>query len=96
MFLLVAGRTDFCIVQLESGVLKLRINLGAGEEEISSPNNYKLNDGDWHSVKIVRKEANLTLQIDKNHLVKKRLPGLFFELNIQFGVFVGESKKNIS
>lgn len=70
MFLLVAGRTDFCIVQLESGLVKLRINLGAGEEEISSPNDVKFNDGDWHFVKIIRKEANLTLEIDHVHVVR--------------------------
>ncbi|XP_041986792.1 chondroitin sulfate proteoglycan 4 [Aricia agestis] len=88
LLLLAAGKIDYCMIRLESGRLILHINLGAGESELSSPKGAYLNDTKWHHVSIIRREANLTMKIDDN-IVKKRLPGRFFELNIHFGIFLG-------
>ncbi|XP_053624900.1 chondroitin sulfate proteoglycan 4 [Plodia interpunctella] len=88
LLLLAAGKTDYCMIRLEGGRLKLHINLGAGESELSSPKGLHLNDTQWHHVSIVRREANLTMKVDDT-AVKKKLPGRFFELNIHFGVFLG-------
>nr|XP_049691935.1 chondroitin sulfate proteoglycan 4 isoform X2 [Helicoverpa armigera] len=88
LLLLAAGKTDYCMIRLESGRLKLHINLGAGESELSSPKGIHLNDTQWHHVSIIRREANLTMKVDET-AVKKRLPGRFFELNIHFGIFLG-------
>ncbi|XP_068618390.1 chondroitin sulfate proteoglycan 4 [Battus philenor] len=88
LLLLAAGKTDYCMIRLESGRLKLHINLGAGESELSSPKGIHLNDTQWHHVSIIRREANLTMKVDEN-AVKRRLPGRFFELNIHFGIFLG-------
>ncbi|KAJ2954210.1 hypothetical protein O0L34_g2449 [Tuta absoluta] len=88
LLLLAAGKTDYCMIRLESGRLKLHINLGAGESELSSPKGIYLNDTQWHHVSIVRREANLTMKVDEN-TVRKRLPGRFFELNIHYGIFLG-------
>lgn len=68
--LLVAGTTDYCIVGLEDGRLKVNINLGAGESELLSSRDVKLNDFKWHDVFIIRKEANLTIIVDNKHTVK--------------------------
>ncbi|XP_075990954.1 chondroitin sulfate proteoglycan 4-like protein isoform X2 [Anticarsia gemmatalis] len=88
LLLLAAGKTDYCMIRLESGRLKLHINLGAGESELSSAKGIHLNDTKWHHVSIIRREANLTMKVDET-AVKKRLPGRFFELNIHFGIFLG-------
>ncbi|XP_039764117.1 chondroitin sulfate proteoglycan 4 [Pararge aegeria] len=88
LLLLAAGKTDYCMIRLESGRLKLHINLGAGESELSSSKGINLNDTEWHYVSIIRREANLTMKVDDN-IVKKRLPGRFFELNIHYGIFLG-------
>ncbi|XP_048004606.1 chondroitin sulfate proteoglycan 4 [Leguminivora glycinivorella] len=88
LLLLAAGKTDYCMIKLETGRIKLHINLGAGESELSSPKGIFLNDTQWHHVSIVRREANLTMKVDDT-TVRKRLPGRFFELNIHFGVFLG-------
>ncbi|CAG9855229.1 unnamed protein product [Phyllotreta striolata] len=92
LIFLVAGTTDYCIVQLEKGRLKININLGSGEAEVISPIGSKLNDLKWHEVAIERKDANFTLTIDKSHKVQKHLPGKFFELNIHYGLFIGDNK----
>lgn len=70
LIFLVAGTTDYCIVQLEKGRIKININLGSGEAEVVSPSSLKLNDLEWHDVSIERKDANLTLMIDKSHKVQ--------------------------
>ncbi|XP_035431520.2 chondroitin sulfate proteoglycan 4 isoform X2 [Spodoptera frugiperda] len=88
LLLLAAGKTDYCMIRLEGGRLKLHINLGAGESELSSAKGIHLNDSQWHHVSIIRREANLTMKVDES-AVKKRLPGRFFELNIHFGIFLG-------
>ncbi|XP_056646513.1 chondroitin sulfate proteoglycan 4 [Diorhabda sublineata] len=91
LIFLVAGTTDYCIVQLENGKIKININLGSGEAEVVSPDNVKLNDLKWHDVSIKREDANLTLIIDKSHKIQKHLPGKFFELNIHYGLFIGDN-----
>lgn len=48
---------------MESGKLKLHINLGAGESELSSSKGTYLNDTQWHHVSIIRREANLTMKV---------------------------------
>ncbi|XP_076221129.1 chondroitin sulfate proteoglycan 4-like protein [Nomia melanderi] len=89
MLLLAAGKTDYCLIKLEAGRLKVHINLGAGESEMASARGLTLNDLSWHEVNLTRREANITLRIDVIHTTKSLLPGRFFELNIHYGVFIG-------
>ncbi|XP_076177820.1 chondroitin sulfate proteoglycan 4-like protein [Ptiloglossa arizonensis] len=89
MLLLAVGKTDYCLIKLEAGRLKVHINLGAGEREMTSAHGLTLNDLSWHEVNLTRRQANITLQIDVIHTTKSPLPGSFFELNIHYGVFIG-------
>lgn len=70
LILLVAGTTDYCIVELENGRIKVNINLGAGESEIITPSTINFSDLKWHTVSIQRREANLTLVVDKLYKVQ--------------------------
>ncbi|XP_043231633.1 chondroitin sulfate proteoglycan 4-like [Amphibalanus amphitrite] len=74
---------------LEGGLLKVRINLGAGEGEVTSPSDRRLDDLLWHDVQVQRNNADLALTIDGVHVTRIELPGRFYELNIHYGVFVG-------
>ena len=49
---------------------QVHINLGAGESEMSSPLNVKLNDLQWHNVKLIRNEAEIQLIIDNEHTTR--------------------------
>ncbi|XP_067134539.1 LOW QUALITY PROTEIN: chondroitin sulfate proteoglycan 4-like [Centruroides vittatus] len=89
LLFLAAGSIDYCLVVLEAGEIKVRINLGAGEAVLNSPHGLKLNDLLWHEVEIHRTDAELTLNIDNIHSTYLDIPGRFFELNIKFGIFVG-------
>ncbi|KAI5692958.1 hypothetical protein M8J75_004814 [Diaphorina citri] len=84
-----AGKIDYCLLRLESGRLKVHINLGAGDTEISTPRGLRLDDLLWHSVNVTRIEANVTLTVDLIHTTFEKLPGKFFELNIHYGLFIG-------
>lgn len=64
------GTTDYCIVRLENGRLKVNINLGAGESELLTSKDVKLNDFKWHDIFIIRKEANLSILVDSTHRVE--------------------------
>ena len=48
-------------------LFQVHINLGAGESELSSPLNMKLNDLKWHTVKLIRDEAEMELVLDSQH-----------------------------
>ncbi|XP_043210985.1 chondroitin sulfate proteoglycan 4-like [Amphibalanus amphitrite] len=74
---------------LEGGRLKVRLNLGDGEGEVSSPVGHRLNDLSWHDISLERNGAQVTLVVDKKHKSWVRLPGKLSELNIHYGVFVG-------
>lgn len=69
--------------------LQVHINLGAGEKELASARELQLNDLTWHEVNLTRRDAEITLKIDVIHSVSNTLPGRFFELNINFGVYIG-------
>uniref|UniRef100_A0A2S2QQT4 Chondroitin sulfate proteoglycan 4 n=1 Tax=Sipha flava TaxID=143950 RepID=A0A2S2QQT4_9HEMI len=86
---LAAGKTDYCFVLLEAGKLKVKINLGAGESEISSPRGLRLDDLNWHLVNISRREGDLNLVVDKIHVVREKLPIGFYELNMYGGLYIG-------
>ncbi|KAF7993527.1 hypothetical protein HCN44_010122 [Aphidius gifuensis] len=89
ILILAAGKTDYCLIKLEAGRLKVHINLGAGESEIAGPKGLTLNDLNWHEINLTRREANMTLKIDVIHTTRILLPGRFFVLNILYGVYIG-------
>ncbi|KAK9497907.1 hypothetical protein O3M35_003808 [Rhynocoris fuscipes] len=89
LLFLAAGQTDYCLIRLIAGRLKVYINLGAGESTVTSPRGLRLDDLNWHMVSFVRKEADVTLTVDNIHITREKLPGSFFELNIQNGLYIG-------
>ncbi|RWS25499.1 Chondroitin sulfate proteoglycan 4-like protein, partial [Leptotrombidium deliense] len=84
-----AGPIDYCLITLENGALKVRINLGSGEAILTSKSGLKLNDLVWHQVDIDRNEGELSMTIDGLHTTYLEIPGSFFELNIKYGIYVG-------
>ncbi|OXA39675.1 Chondroitin sulfate proteoglycan 4 [Folsomia candida] len=88
MLFLAAGRTDYCLLVLDAGRLKVHINLGAGETEIGSEAPFLLNDMAWHTINVTRRGSALTMQVDQ-HVTRGNLPSRFHELNIHFGVWLG-------
>ncbi|NXC46729.1 CSPG4 protein, partial [Penelope pileata] len=89
LLFLAAGKKDYCLMELQSGSLQLRINFGMGERILRSQQRSQLNDLAWHLVELHHERDNVTLLIDKNHRTSAKMPGILHELNIDHGFYIG-------
>nr|XP_023678992.1 chondroitin sulfate proteoglycan 4-like [Paramormyrops kingsleyae] len=89
MLFLAAGQSDYCLVELSSGHLQVRLELGSGERLLRSERRMSLNDMAWHSVELHHEQYNVTLILDKHSQASLVMPGPEHELNIQEGLYVG-------
>ncbi|XP_054145647.1 chondroitin sulfate proteoglycan 4-like [Melozone crissalis] len=89
LLLLAAGKTDYCLMELCSGYVQLRINFGAGERVLHSQQRSQLNDLAWHLVELHHEHDNVTLVIDKHDRTSVKMPGILYELNIDYGFYIG-------
>ncbi|KAH8323206.1 hypothetical protein KR067_000506, partial [Drosophila pandora] len=85
---LAAGRTDYCLLRLENGIISFSYKIERDVVQLRSPKKQKLNDLEWHDVAVQRFENNITLQVD-GYIMRKQLPGQLSALNIHFGTFLG-------
>ncbi|XP_034149069.1 neurexin 2a isoform X6 [Esox lucius] len=77
---------DTLRLELDGGRVKLTVNLGKGPEMLLA--GQKLNDNEWHSVKVVRRGKNLQLSVD-NVTVEGHMTGAHTRLefhNIETGI----------
>ncbi|NXI63486.1 CSPG4 protein, partial [Anseranas semipalmata] len=89
LLFLAAGKKDYCLMELHSGKLRLRINFGMGERVLHSQQRTQLNDLAWHMVELRHERDNVTLVIDKHDRTSAKMPGILYELNIDHGFYVG-------
>ncbi|XP_072715172.1 chondroitin sulfate proteoglycan 4-like isoform X4 [Ciconia boyciana] len=93
LLFLAAGKKDYCLMELCSGNLQLRINFGVGERVLHSQQRSQLNDLAWHLVELHHEHDNVTLVIDKHDRTSAKMPGILYELNIDYGFYVGGTSK---
>uniref|UniRef100_A0A8C5HD45 Neurexin-2-like n=1 Tax=Gouania willdenowi TaxID=441366 RepID=A0A8C5HD45_GOUWI len=77
---------DTLRLELDGGRVKLTVNLGKGPEILTVGE--KLNDNEWHTVKVVRRGKNLQLSVD-NVTVEGLMTGAHTRLelnNIEMGI----------
>ncbi|XP_058240457.1 neurexin 2b isoform X8 [Hemibagrus wyckioides] len=77
---------DTLRLELDGGRVKLTVNLGKGPETLYA--GQKLNDNEWHSVKVVRRGKNLQLSVD-NVTTEGQMTGAHTRLefhNIETGI----------
>ncbi|XP_066469381.1 chondroitin sulfate proteoglycan 4-like [Tiliqua scincoides] len=91
LLFLAAGKESYLLVELHSGNVQVRINLGEGKQILRSQWSSQLNDLAGHLVEIRHEIDNVTLLIDKHYQTSTKIPGALFELNSQLGVYVGGS-----
>ncbi|NXG03411.1 CSPG4 protein, partial [Sakesphorus luctuosus] len=89
LLFLAAGKTDYCLMELRSGYVQLRINFGAGEQVLHSQQRSQLNDLAWHLVELHHEHDNVTLVIDKHDKTSTKMPGILYKLNIDYGFYIG-------
>ncbi|NXF77364.1 CSPG4 protein, partial [Sclerurus mexicanus] len=93
LLFLAAGKTDYCLMELRSGYVQLRINFGVGERVLHSQQRSQLNDLAWHLVELHHEHDNVTLVIDKLDRTSTKMPGILYELNIDYGFYIGGTSK---
>uniref|UniRef100_A0ABM5F4H1 Neurexin-2-beta isoform X9 n=1 Tax=Pogona vitticeps TaxID=103695 RepID=A0ABM5F4H1_9SAUR len=77
---------DTLRLELDGGQMKLTVNLGKGPETLFA--GHKLNDNEWHTVRVVRRGKNLQLSVD-NVTVEGQMAGAHTRLefhNIETGI----------
>ncbi|XP_030012435.1 neurexin-1a isoform X40 [Sphaeramia orbicularis] len=79
--------TDTLRLELESGRVRLTVNLGKGPETIFAGQN--LNDNEWHTVRVFRRGKSLKLTVDDLPAVEGQMAGDHTQLefhNIETGI----------
>ncbi|XP_032992060.1 neurexin-2-beta isoform X18 [Lacerta agilis] len=77
---------DTLRLELDGGQMKLTVNLGKGPETLFA--GHKLNDNEWHTVRVLRRGKNLQLSVD-NVTVEGQMAGAHTRLefhNIETGI----------
>jgi len=92
LLLLAAGTNDFAAVSLDDGAVRARLDLGSGEASVvvrppppppgaGAPQvAAAFNDLRWHSVRLRRRHATLTLTVDAEYTANAVTPGHFYEV----------------
>ncbi|XP_062334244.1 chondroitin sulfate proteoglycan 4-like [Osmerus eperlanus] len=83
------GEKDFLFLELHSGRLQMRLDLGSGERSLRSEKGVHLNDLIWHSVELQHDLHNVTMTVDHHSHTNLRMPGPDLDLGVQGGLYVG-------
>uniref|UniRef100_A0A2K5QHS3 Neurexin-2 n=1 Tax=Cebus imitator TaxID=2715852 RepID=A0A2K5QHS3_CEBIM len=86
MYMKIMESADTLRLELDGGQMKLTVNLGKGPETLFA--GHKLNDNEWHTVRVVRRGKSLQLSVD-NVTVEGQMAGAHTRLefhNIETGI----------
>ncbi|XP_038646822.1 chondroitin sulfate proteoglycan 4-like [Scyliorhinus canicula] len=89
LLFLAAGEDDYWLVELHSGRVQVKLELGSGEKILRSERGVKLNDLALHTLDLYHEGDEVTLTVDKHFRTTVRMPGPLHELDVQHGIFVG-------
>ncbi|NXW10328.1 CSPG4 protein, partial [Fregetta grallaria] len=90
LLFLAAGKKDYCLMELRSGGLQVWFITVA---LLHSQQRSQLNDLAWHLIELHHEHDNVTLVIDKHDRTSAKMPGILYELNIDYGFYVGGTSK---
>ncbi|XP_064792410.1 chondroitin sulfate proteoglycan 4-like [Oncorhynchus masou masou] len=94
LLFLAADHTDYLLLELNSGCLQVKLDLGSGECLLRSESSTQLNDLAWHTAELLHDRHNVTLTVDQHSHTSLRMPGHGSqkqELSIQEGLYIGSS-----
>ncbi|XP_034566115.1 chondroitin sulfate proteoglycan 4-like [Notolabrus celidotus] len=89
LLFLAAGRTDFLLLELISGRLQVRLDLGSGERSLRSEKGVHLSDLAWHYMELIHDHHTVNMTVDRNSHTSLRMPGPDLKLNVEDGLFLG-------
>ncbi|KAK2152839.1 hypothetical protein LSH36_316g03037, partial [Paralvinella palmiformis] len=89
LLFLAGGHPDYLLVKLEQGAIRIVMDLGSGEAILGSHPGLEFNDLHWHYLHLSRTDRTINLNINNMSTISTNSPGVFTELNINKGVFLG-------
>ncbi|KAG8598906.1 hypothetical protein GDO81_002793 [Engystomops pustulosus] len=89
LLILAAGKQDYYLVELRSGHVHAKLRLGNNEKVLVLDQGPRLDDTEWHLVKMDFENAEVTLTVDKN--VKSTVidTGMENKFHVEHGLYVG-------
>ncbi|XP_068952619.1 chondroitin sulfate proteoglycan 4-like isoform X1 [Petaurus breviceps papuanus] len=91
LLFLASGKHGYCAMELISGNLLVRVNLGVGELALHSQQKSRLDDLAWHVVELHHARDTVTLLVDRLYRTSGIISGRIHGLTIQQGIYVGGS-----
>ncbi|XP_074214190.1 chondroitin sulfate proteoglycan 4-like isoform X2 [Camelus bactrianus] len=88
LLFLAAGKNDYCIIELLSGNLRVRVNLGTGEQVFLSEQRLRVDDLVWHLVELHCVKGNISLVIDKRYETTGQVTSGMHNLHFQHGIYI--------
>ncbi|XP_027627858.1 chondroitin sulfate proteoglycan 4 [Tupaia chinensis] len=88
LLFLASGENDYYIVELLSGTLRVRVNLGAGEQVLLSDPRLRVDDLVWHLVEFYYVKDNISLVVDKYYKATSHMAGGRHLLSFH-GIYIG-------
>ncbi|EHB17291.1 Chondroitin sulfate proteoglycan 4 [Heterocephalus glaber] len=89
LLFLAAGKNDYCIIELLSGNLWVRVNLGTSEQVLFPEQRLRVDDLVWHLVELYYIKDNVLLVIDKHYETNGQMAGGMHNFNFQHGIYIG-------
>nr|XP_039270667.1 chondroitin sulfate proteoglycan 4-like [Styela clava]XP_039270668.1 chondroitin sulfate proteoglycan 4-like [Styela clava]XP_039270669.1 chondroitin sulfate proteoglycan 4-like [Styela clava] len=99
LLFLALGQSQYLIVELVNGKLEVKIDLGYGEEVLSTSDRDSLNNLIWHQFKVVRSGSNIKLVLNGRDVTSGQInvPNpRRAKLATDFGIFLGGLGGNIT
>ncbi|XP_061836933.1 chondroitin sulfate proteoglycan 4-like isoform X6 [Nerophis lumbriciformis] len=88
LLFLAAGPADFLLLEVTSGRLQVRVDLGSGEHTLRSERDINLSDLAWHSVEVTHTHHHVSITMDRRAYSSIVIPGPDLELSVD-ALFVG-------
>nr|XP_038957866.1 chondroitin sulfate proteoglycan 4B isoform X1 [Rattus norvegicus] len=89
LLFLAAGKTDYCLIELLSGTLQVKVKVGTGKQILLSEQRLRVDDLVWHSVGLQCGKDHVSLVIDKHHETTGQLAGGMRNFTFHHGIYVG-------
>ncbi|XP_027240098.1 chondroitin sulfate proteoglycan 4, partial [Cricetulus griseus] len=89
LLFLAAGKIDYCLIELLSGILQVKISVGPGEQLLLSEQRLRVDNLVWHSVELYYGKDKVFLVVDKHYETTSQLDGGMHNFTFHHGIYVG-------
>ncbi|XP_040584944.1 chondroitin sulfate proteoglycan 4 isoform X2 [Mesocricetus auratus] len=89
LLFLAAGKIDYCLIELLSGILQVKINVATGGQLLLSEQRLRVDNLVWHSVELYYGKDKVSLVVDKHYETTRQLDGGMCNFTFHHGIYVG-------